>query len=348
MTDHKLFGYIWTYFNKTSGVGYQEVYTGKYTQSVHVLEEDGEQRVLLGEKTLLTCSVTDGNFVNNVPYVELDYPEVEPTLPHIAAQTGDWYKTIEVPFLGIISLSRDGYLLSHDVEVKVRDLDIDFLGNWAYDKHLYLVPLEDGYLDAVLVLGDKMVSFAFKEKDPGYEYNQALNESMNTADELYLYSLDHHLSDYTELYNAPHFPLRGFLVALGRHMEYHRLIRGLKRCMMFKYLKYAKKWLQANLPKLPRQSKSELQQLMLLHFPDKLPSVLEINYRDIQVVLKAYREVKGGVGSLLMGCGRMLTMVKELFGDNWERRYHGLVGAAKSYYSTIEDAKSKLGYTFTG
>ncbi len=348
MTDNNLSGYIWTYFNKTSGVGPQEVYTGGYTQSVTVIDVDGEPSVQLGGKTPLLDSVTDGNFISNVPYVELDYPLAEPTLPHIATQTGNWYKTIEVPFLGTISLSRDGYILSHDVEVKVRDLDTDFIDGWAYDEHLYLVPLDDGFLDAVLVIGGKMVSFAFKEQNPGYHYNQALNHSIDTTDQLFEYGIDHNLSDYNELYDAPHFPLRGLLVALGRQMDYHRSILGLKRCEMFKYLKYARKWLQADLPKLQRQSKSELQQLMLLYFPDKLPDLLDINYRDIQTVLKAYREVKGGVGSLLMGCSRMLTMVRELFGDDWEKRYHELVEAAKSYYSTIEEAKSKLGYTFTG
>ena len=348
MINQNLSEYIWTYFNKTPGVGPQEVYTGSYAQSMTVVDVGGERRVQLGEKTPLTDNVTDGNFVNNIPYVELDYPLAEPTLPHIAAQTGNWHKTVEVPFIGSISLSTDGYILSHDVEVKVRDIDVDFLDDWAYDENIYLVPLDDGYLDVVLVLGDKMVSYAFKEQNPGYHYNQALSHSIDTSDELFAYGIDHNLSDYTKLYNAPHFPLKGLLVALGRQMDYHRSIKGLKRYEMFKYLKYAKKWLQADLPKLQRQSKSELQQLMLLYFPDKLPSVLDINYRDIQMVLKAYREVKGGVGSLLMGCSRMLTMVRELFGDNWETRYHKLVEAAKSYYSTIEDAKSKLGYTFTG
>lgn len=340
--------YIWTYFNKTPGVGPQKVYTGSYTQSVTVSDENGEQRVQLGEKTPLTDSVTDGHFVNNVPYVELDYPIAEPTLPHIAAQTGNWYKTVEAPFLGTISLSKDGYILCHDEEVTARDLDTDFIDGWAYDDNLYLVPLDDGYLNVVLVLGDKMVSYFLKEQNPGYEYNQALNYSIDMVDGLFKYSVEYDMSDYRTLYNVPHFPLRGLLVALGRQMDYHRLIKGLKRCEMFKYLKYAKKWLQADLPKLQRQTKSELQQLMLSYFPDKLPGLLDINYRDLQIVLKAYREVKGGVGSLLMGCSRMLTMVRELFGVGWENRYHELVEAAKSYYSTIEDAKSKLGYTFTG
>ena len=348
MIDPKLSSYIWTYFNKTPGAGPQNVYTGSHTQSITIIDKDGEQSVQLGEKVPLTDSVTDGNFVSGISYVELDYPLAKPTLPHIATQTGNWDKTVEVPFLGTISISKDGYLLSHDEVVVVRDLNTDFLDNWAYDKHLYLVPLDDGYLDVVLVLGDKMISFSFKEQNPGYHYNQALNHSMDKDAKLLEYCMYHDLSDYKKLDNAPKFPLKGLLVALGRQMDYHRLIRGLKRCEMFKYLKYAKKWLQADLPKLQKQSKTELQQLMLLYFPDKLPVVLDINYRDLQTVLKAYREVKGGVGSLLMGCGRMLTMVKDLFGDNWEKRYHELVKAAKSYYSTIENAKTKLGYTFTG
>lgn len=348
MNDPKLSGYIWTYFNKTPGKGPQEIYTGSHTQSITIEDVDGKQKVQLGEKNKITTSVTDGNFVSGLPYVELEYPLAEPTLSHIATQTGNWHKTVEVPFLGTLSISKDGYILSHDEEVVVRDLDTDFLGNWAYDKHLYLVPLENGYVDVVLVLGDKMISYAFKEQNPGYHYNEALYHSIETEDKIYEYSIEHDLSDYNQLYNAPHFPLRGLLVALGRQMDYHRVIRSLKRCEMFKYLKYAKKWLQADLPKLQKQSKTELQQLMLLYFPDNLPVVLDINYRDIQTVLKAYREVKGGVGSLLMGCSRMLTMVKELFGDNWEKRYYKLVEAAKSYYSTIENAKTKLGYTFTG
>jgi hypothetical protein len=333
--------YIWTYFNNTPGEDWQPVLEGQHTQLVRV-EKTGEDSysLTLGSKELTEGTKTDGMVVTGLPYIGMDYPETEPVSNHIAVHKGSWDKTVEVPFLGAISISREGYLLFHESDVTVSDLDIDVL-NWAYDDHLCLVPREYGYLDVVLVLGDKMVVHRSKESNPGYHFNKSLRYSIDMCPELYHFSLDNDLAVHKNLLNAPKFPLKGLLVALSSQLSYIRFIKGLKRSEIYKYLKFAKKWLDADLPPLQKQSKKVLQDLVLSCFPDSLPEVLDLNYRDMQIVLKAYREVKGGVGRLQMSCSRIYTMFKELFGS-WESNYNKLVTAAKSFYSTVEDAKSKL------
>lgn len=344
-SDPLLRKYVWTYYNKTSGANEQVVQTGGYAQTVLVTEYEGYYNVTLGENNLEPSS--DGNLITGVPYVKLNYPEATPTLHHIASELGDWCCTLELPFIGTVSFSKEGYVLTHDEIVQVSDVNLELIKDWAYDENIYLVPLTEGYFQVVLVLGDKMLSFKDKESDPRRNYNMALSAAMDSSGEFYKYSIKHDMSDPSNLLDAPHFPLKGLMVALGQQITYFKQVSKLTRSEMFKYLKYAKKWYQANLPPLQKQSNSDLKQLILQFFPEGLPKLLEVSYRDMQLVLKAYRQVKGGIGRLHLSCGRMLSMIKDIFGKNWESRYYDLVDAAKTYYNTVESAKVKLGYIFT-
>lgn len=344
-SDPLLRKYVWTYYNKTSGNESQLVQTGGYAQNVKVIEEEDYYSVTLGERYLETSS--DGNLITGVPYVELDYPEATPTIHHIASELGKWSRTLELPFIGTVSFSKEGYVLTHDQEVQVEDVNLELINKWAYDDNIYVVPLTGGYFQVVLVLGNKMLSFKDKESNPRYHYTMSLEAAMNSSVEFYKYCIENDMSDPANLSEAPHFPLKGLMVALGQQILYIKKVAKLTRSKMFKYLKYAKKWHQANLPPLQKQTNSELKQLILQYFPEELPKLLEVSYRDMQLVLKAYRQVKGGIGRLHLSCGRMLSMIKEIFGQNWESRYHDLVDAAKNYYNTLESAKLKLGYIFT-
>ena len=344
-SDPILKKYVWTYYNKTPGNDDQVVQTGNYAQTVKVTEDEESYSIILGEKSTDTSS--DGNLITGVPYVELNYPEATPTIHHIASELGDWHSTLEIPFIGTVSFSKKGYVLTHDEVVQVEDINQELIEGWAYDENIYVVPLTGGYFQVVLVLGDKMLSFKDKESNPRYHYNMSLDASMNSSVEFYRYCIKNDMSDPSNLADAPHFPLKGLMVALGHQICYFKKVSKLTRSKMFKYLKYAKKWYQANLPPLQKQTNAELKQLVLQYFPEELPKLLDVSYRDMQLVLKAYRQVKGGIGRLHLSCGRMLSMVKDIFVNNWESRYYDLVDAAKNYYKTLESAKVKLGYIFT-
>lgn len=344
-SDPILKKYVWTYYNKTPGTDDQVVQTGSYAQTVKVTEDEMSYSIILGDKIFETSS--DGNLITGVPYVDLDYPKAHPTLHHISSELGDWYSTLEIPFIGTLSFSKKGYVLTHDEVVQVEDVNFELIDGWAYDENIYIVPLTGGYFQVVLVLGNKMLWFKDKESNARHHYNMALDAAMDSSVEFYKYCIENDMSDPAKLKYAPHFPLRGFMVALGHQISYFKEVSKLSRSKMFKYLKYAKKWLEANLPPLQKQSNSDLKQLILQYFPEELPKLLEVSYRDMQLVLKAYRQVKGGVGRLHLSCSRIISMVKEIFGENWELRYYDLVDAAKTYYNTLESAKVKLGYIFT-
>lgn len=341
--------YVWTYFNTTPGVDFQRVLIGDKEGMIKVEElAQGEYKLTLDRYHINSDPKTDGYLVKGVTVGNLDYPLSDSQSPHIGQLAVKWDKVLDVPFMGAVAVSRQGYLLSHDSRLELRVLDEAYINQWQYDEHLYLVPLANGNLEVVLVVGGYMVVTTIRETNPGYHYNEALLHSMDTCSELYEYSVDNDLSDPDKLQGAPHYPLRGFMVALGNQINYKRRVLKLSRKDLFGYLKYAKKWMQADIPGLQRKSNHDLQQLVLYWFPVELPGIVDLTYRDIQLILKAYREVKGGVGKLQINCHRMLTMLKELFGPNWESKYHGLVEGAKEYYQTMEQAKAKLGYTFLG